>query len=613
MAMNPTRLGPYEILGVLGRGGMGTVYRARHFETGDLVALKALGHNYIEDEHFRQRFESEINALIKLDHPNIVRLIGYGQDEGVLFFAMELVEGKSLYHLQREFRTFDWRDVLVIAKDVASGLRHAHDRGIIHRDLKPGNLLKAANGSIKVTDFGIAKSFGQDNNTRDNVVGTIDFMSPEQALGKPVTVRSDLYSLGVVLFTLLAGQPPFNSASMEQSLRNLTSVAPPKIRSLVPNVPVQLEQLIDELLEKRPERRTPTALALLRKLEQIEAELRDYSEAKTAHGRPQTKGGPAVPSPPPSPTPIPPVGSAPLQRQDTFRLGEPQDLLNRKTGEGAKTLRPGADDTGAVGNKAVTSAPAETAVYNEAYDLEPLPEKPQKKPDYFAHVTEHQRRHQAASPVAEDKHSSGFWLTLLALAAVLAAGAAGTYYALRPPTADQLYSAIEFGSARPERLHDQLDQFLQLYPNDSRVARVTELKAMADALSRFKRLGIRRNLPGSEMSQLEKDFVDVVRAALDDPARGYGKLEAFITLNPAGPDVPRSTEELVAAAKALRNKLKADAGRKELWDRQRIQDSLRRAADEPDGGAAIYRSIITLYENVDWAREEVEYARRKLQ
>ena len=105
----------------------------------------------------------------------------------------------------------------------------------------------------------------------------------------------------------------------------------------------------------------------------------------------------------------------------------------------------------------------------------------------------------------------------------------------------------------------------------------------------------------------------MVRAALDDPARGYGKLEAFITLNPAGPDVPRSTEELVAAAKALRNKLKADAGRKELWDRQRIQDSLRRAADEPDGGAAIYRSIITLYENVDWAREEVEYARRKLQ
>ena len=113
--MNLNRLGPYEILGVLGRGGMGTVYRAKHFETGELVALKALSHNYTEDEHFRQRFESEINALLKLDHPNIVRLISYGQDEGVLYFAMELVEGKSLFHLQREFRTFDWRDVLVIA------------------------------------------------------------------------------------------------------------------------------------------------------------------------------------------------------------------------------------------------------------------------------------------------------------------------------------------------------------------------------------------------------------------------------------------------------------------------------------------------------------------
>ncbi|MFO0455345.1 MAG: serine/threonine protein kinase [Planctomycetota bacterium] len=185
-------MGPYEILGVLGRGGMGTVYRAKHFETGELVALKALSHNYTEDEHFRQRFESEINALLKLDHPNIVRLIGYGQDEGALYFAMELVEGKSLFHLQREFRTFDWRDVLVIAKDVAAGLRHAHDRGIIHRDLKPGNLLKAPSGAIKVTDFGIAKSFGQDNNTRDNVVGTIDFMSPEQANANPLNDRTDL-------------------------------------------------------------------------------------------------------------------------------------------------------------------------------------------------------------------------------------------------------------------------------------------------------------------------------------------------------------------------------------------------------------------------------------
>ncbi|MFM7561851.1 MAG: serine/threonine protein kinase [Planctomycetota bacterium] len=603
--MNINRLGPYEILGVLGRGGMGTVYRAKHFDTGELVALKALSHNYTEDEHFRQRFESEINALLKLDHPNIVRLIGYGQDEGVLYFAMELVEGKSLFHLQREFRTFDWRDVLVIAKDVAAGLRHAHDRGIIHRDLKPGNLLKAPSGAIKVTDFGIAKSFGQDNNTRDNVVGTIDFMSPEQALGKPVTVRSDLYSLGVVLYTLLAGQPPFNSNSIEQSLRNLTTVPPPKIRQVVPNVPEQLEQLIDELLQKRPERRTPTALALLRKLEQIEAELRDYSEAKTTHGRPSS---PATPSPPGV---KPPTATPPVARQETFRLGAPEDLLNRQTGDLNKTSRRGQDDTGASPQRAVTNAKAETVALNENYELEPEIEKP-KRSDYFARVTEQQRK-QHATPVVEDKpSSSGFWLLLLAFAAVLSLAVAGTYYALKPPTADQLYTTINFGADRPEQLSNELAQFLKLYPDDPRAARVSEIRDQGEAIKKFRQLALRRNLPKSNLTPLERDFIDVVDDALNDPAAGYSRLEAFVTLHSAQPNANANAAELVALAKTLGAKIKSDASRKELWDRQRIQQLLQRAQSSPDEAADIYRSIITLYESQDWAREEVETARKRL-
>lgn len=603
--MNLNRLGPYEILGVLGRGGMGTVYRAKHFESGETVALKALSHNYIEDEHFRQRFESEINALLKLDHPNIVRLIGYGQDEGVLYFAMELVEGKSLYHLQREFRTFDWRDVLVIAKDVAAGLRHAHDRGIIHRDLKPGNLLKAPNGAIKVTDFGIAKSFGQDNNTRDNVVGTIDFMSPEQALGKPVTVRSDLYSLGVVLYTLLSGQPPFNSNSIEQSLRNLTSVPPPKIRQVVPNVPEQLEQLIDELLQKRPERRTPTALALLRKLEQIEAELRDYSEAKTTHGRPSP---PAAPS---SPGIKPPTATPPVARQETFRLGAPEDLLNRQTGDLNKTSRRGQDDTGASPQRAVTNAKAETVAYNENYELEPEQAKP-KRSDYFARVTDQQRKQQVTPEIEQKPSASGFWLLLLAFAAVVSLASAGIYYALKPPTADQLYTTINFGADRPEQLTNELAQFLKLYPEDPRAAKVSEIRDQAEAIKKFRQLALRRNLPKSNLTPLERDFVDVVDDALNDPAAGYSRLEAFITLHSAQPNANPNANELVALAKTLGAKIKSDASRKELWDRQRIQQLLQRAQSSPEEAADIYRSIITLYESQEWAREEVEMARRKL-
>ena len=230
------KLGPYEFEGTLGRGGMGTVFRGKHMETGEIHAVKVLSPVYSADDHFRGRFESEINALLLLDHPNIVKLISYGQEDGNLYFSMELIEGNSLFQMQKKGHCFNWREVLQVAKDVCQGLRHAHDRGIIHRDLKPGNLLMTGFNSVKITDFGIAKSYGTSQNTGDNILGTMDFMSPEQAKGEQVTFRSDLYSLGAVLFTLLSGRPPFTANSIEESLRNLTRVPAPKISKSVPGL-----------------------------------------------------------------------------------------------------------------------------------------------------------------------------------------------------------------------------------------------------------------------------------------------------------------------------------------------------------------------------------------
>ena len=163
------KLGPYTLESVLGRGGMGTVYRAVETDTCLPLAVKVLAPAVSMDDHFRKRFESEIRTLLKLDHPNIVRLIGYGQEVDHLYFAMELVQGRSLFQLLRDGTRFDWREVIRIGKNVALGLRHAHERGVIHRDLKPGNLLKSDTGIIKITDFGIAKRFGQDQNTGTNV------------------------------------------------------------------------------------------------------------------------------------------------------------------------------------------------------------------------------------------------------------------------------------------------------------------------------------------------------------------------------------------------------------------------------------------------------------
>lgn len=606
------RLGPYDLLGVLGRGGMGTVYRAKHRETGDQVAVKALAQNHNEDGHFRQRFESEIQALLKLDHPNIVRLLGYGQEDGALYFAMELVEGQSLFHLQREIKSFDWRDVLVICRDVAQGLRHAHDRGIVHRDLKPGNLLKSHDGLIKITDFGIAKAYGVSHDTRDNVVGTIDFMSPEQALGRPVTARSDLYSLGVVLYTLLAGQPPFASSSIEQSLRNLTRVPAPKIRSRVPSVPDALEEVIDELLEKKPENRTPTAYALLRKLDYVEQILRDGSEAATSHG--QAK---------PASTTKPGI----LKPEATFRLGKPA------SDEGDGPARPGPAETPTGlepvthrnGNPAKnrparkrsdpTIASRETVVQSDLPGGRELLEPPPKM-DFFNPVTETERK-RVFQPDPETTASAGSrgWFSILFLfLLVVAMTCYGILQAYRVESATVLYERIAESADKPYYVLDDIRAFLLNYPSDVRADRVRQLNDIALAMQKFKLLSTKVRLPGDRgPSLLEREFVTVIEAAESDPASGIAKLEAFITLHDARDETPDATMELVSAAKYYLEKIRSDSAFQQTQDRNAAISALMRARASPSEAADIYKSIIQIYKGKDWVREQVDQAESELE
>ena len=269
-------LGPYQLVRALGRGGMGVVYEGVDVETGQRAALKVLPAALNEEEDFRTRFESEIETLRRLKHPNIVRLYGFGQQDGVLFYAMELVDGPSLQAELRRGRRFSWQEAAQISLQICRGLRHAHDRGVIHRDLKPGNLLMAADGTIKLADFGIAQLFGRTRVTAvGSVVGTLDYMAPEQAEGGLVDARADLYSLGAVLYALLSGGPPLRAKTLAEMLEKLYSSRPAPIRRLAPETPEALEQLLDQLLEKDPERRIATALAAARRLETLlqEAEL----------------------------------------------------------------------------------------------------------------------------------------------------------------------------------------------------------------------------------------------------------------------------------------------------------------------------------------------------
>ena len=213
--MQLEQIGPYRIVGRLGKGGMGTVYQAVHVETDEPAAVKLLSANLAEEEGFRDRFEAEIETLRKLNHPNIVRLFGFGEQDRQLFYAMELIAGSSLEEELGKGRRFDWREVVRIAVEICKALRHAHDRGIIHRDIKPGNLLLAADGQVKIADFGIARFFGNSKLTvAGSIIGTAEYMAPEQAAGKPVEPRSDLYSLGAVMYVLLARRPMFKGKSL---------------------------------------------------------------------------------------------------------------------------------------------------------------------------------------------------------------------------------------------------------------------------------------------------------------------------------------------------------------------------------------------------------------
>ena len=269
--MQIEQLGPYKLVRPLGRGGMGTVYHGLNAETDESAAVKLLATGLAHDEGFRERFAAEIETLKKLNHPNVVRLFGFGRQGDMLYYAMELVDGSSLEEELRRGRRFNWREVSQVGIQTARALRHAHDRGVIHRDLKPGNLLLAADGTVKLSDFGIARLFGNSQLTAPgNVVGTVEYMAPEQAAARPVGPRADLYSLGAVMYVLLTGKPVFRAESLIEAINKHQTERPEPIGRHAVDVPEALDELVMQLLEKDPEARVANAALLIRRLEAME-------------------------------------------------------------------------------------------------------------------------------------------------------------------------------------------------------------------------------------------------------------------------------------------------------------------------------------------------------
>ncbi|MFN8855324.1 MAG: serine/threonine protein kinase [Planctomycetaceae bacterium] len=266
----PARIGKYEVVSHLGAGGMGQVYLARDPQTGQQVAVKVLSTGLARESGFVDRFQREVLAMEKFSHPGIVRLIDSGIDEERPWFAMQYIEGETLLSMLRRERRVDWRRAVDLIGQICRALKAAHDHGVIHRDLKPSNLLVDRQGKLHLTDFGVAQLFDSERLTiTGGVIGTAEYMSPEQAEGKRATKQSDLYSVGILLYVMITGRPPFQGKSTVDVLQKQRYGLYDKARSIVPELPLRVDDTINRLLEKDPQKRFPDAFVLLRHLEQL--------------------------------------------------------------------------------------------------------------------------------------------------------------------------------------------------------------------------------------------------------------------------------------------------------------------------------------------------------
>ena len=335
-------MGQFQLQAQAGRGAMGTVYRARQMNMDRTVAVKVLRGDLLKDTNAVQRFLREAQAAARLSHPNIVTVHLVGESEAAVpFIVMEYIEGQTLGELCEREHVLDPVRALRIARQIASALGEAHGQGIVHRDLKPENILLDARRSpadfIKVFDFGIAKLLGGEGGeiaqlTRDGTIfGTPHYIAPEQAAGKEVDGRADLYSLGVILYRMCTGQLPFEGGSGMQVLMRHVQDAPPRPRSLRPELPERVEQLIMIALDKDRDHRFANAERMVAAIDAAENALMGAQPRPVDPG--QTLMGVVLPSR----SGTQPIASAP-------RATGPRALAPLAVSASADTARAADDD-----------------------------------------------------------------------------------------------------------------------------------------------------------------------------------------------------------------------------------------------------------------------------
>jgi serine/threonine protein kinase/class 3 adenylate cyclase len=255
LAWPPALLERYEILAEVGAGGVGIVYKARDRETSEVIALKVLKPEVAADQSVIDRFKNELRLARKITHKNVCRIYDFNRIDGLCFISMEYIEGESLRQILNRFGGLNVGKAIQLAGQACTGLREAHAQGVIHRDLKPENILIDKDGQVKLMDFGIARAAGTRMTSTQAILGTPAYMAPEQAEGKPIDHRVDIYALGLLLYETLTGRPAFSGSTPVEVAVKQVREHPARLRELEPAVPVQVEEIVVKCLEKDPAKR----------------------------------------------------------------------------------------------------------------------------------------------------------------------------------------------------------------------------------------------------------------------------------------------------------------------------------------------------------------------
>ncbi len=555
----------------LGRGGMGTVYEAEDID-GNVVAIKTLATFLTEDEGLRRRFEAEIEVLKGLRHPGIVRLLSFGEEEGTPFFAMELVPGRSLEDVLKDGRRFSWGETVATAASITRALKAAHDQGVVHRDLKPANLLladdSAADGGVKLADFGIARLFGETGHTQaGTVVGTAEYMAPEQATGAAIDHRADLYALGLVMYAMLAGKPPFRGSNVVDVLVKQRREKPPRVSTVTPDVPAALDQLIDKLLAKDPSARPASALSVGRLLETIERET-DTSGTTSPH---RATGGTLRVD-----RPTPPVDQMRTTR-GTVRADRGPAATAPHTapppagaGHDAATMAFPPGPKGSLAHRVTESDPAHA-------------EQKRAATTRFTTVEDLDRslREDASREANRDA------ILKAVVGVVLMVGFAGfAYWLVRPLSADALHARImaiaDDPSADLRDAQRSIDDFLSRFEDDPRATKIRDLDTTLDLDALERRA--RRRLPKSAVPRpLERDYRAAMVRESESPLACMTALEAILALHkPSSVDqtTPDAQEDALWLALVRRqiDRLKPVATQERTEDTERATATIAEAA-----------------------------------